>query len=74
MPKPREWYFPEPIALGREIGWNLGPWEVQWNRGITLPEFPGKAKAPPSPQTRLREGQVQQQEEEIDEGAQAISF
>ena len=44
------------------------------DRGVALPKLPGKAKAPSSPHTRLREGQVQQREDEIDDGAQAISF
>ena len=59
IPKPREWYFPDPSGLGREICRNFGPWEVQWYRGVPLAELPGNAKAPPSPQTRLRDGQVQ---------------
>ena len=66
IPKPREWYFPKPHGLGREIDWNLPPWEVQWDRGVPLPELPGKAKAPPSHQTRVRDGDVHQQEEVID--------
>ena len=43
VPKPREFYYPE---LGCEGDWNLPPWEVQWDRGVPLPELPGKAKAP----------------------------
>ena len=36
-------------------------------------EHHGKAKAPPSPQTRVREGVIHQREEVVDE-AQAIRF
>ena len=27
LPKLWEWYYPEPHRLGRQIGWNPGPWE-----------------------------------------------
>ena len=60
IPKPGKWYFPAPSGSGREIAWNLGPWEVHLDRGVALLELTGKAKATSSPQTRLREGQLQQ--------------
>ena len=64
IPRPREWYYPKPHNLGREIGWNLGPWEVQYDRGIPLRQLPSKEpKAPPSPRSRVREGQVKQRTE-----------
>ena len=74
MPRPREWYYPKPHKLGREIRWNLGPWEVQDDRGVPLRQVPGKeAKVHPSPRTRLCEGHVQPREA-TGEGAQAMDF
>ena len=49
--------FPTAAWFVREIDWNLGPLDVQWDRDVSLPELPGKAQAPPRPQTRLGEGQ-----------------
>ena len=74
LPKPREVSYPEPHELGREIAWNLPPWEVQWDREVTLSELPGKAKAPPSLRSRVHEGNVQAREAIPTEGAQAIRF
>ena len=57
MAKGWEWYYPKPHKLAREIPWNLGPREVQYNGGVPLRPLPRKnAKAPPWPRTRLREG------------------
>ena len=45
-----EWWYPEPHRLGRQIGWNLGPWEEQHNRSVALRRLPSKeAKAGPTP-------------------------
>ena len=42
----------------------MGPWEVQYNRGVPLCQLASdKAKAPPSPKSRVREGEVQQRME-----------
>ena len=65
VPKPREFYYPEA---------NLPPWEVQYDRKAPPSERRGKAKVPPSPQTRVREGEVQTREAAPEKGAQAISF
>ena len=60
IPKLWEWYYPEPRRLGRRIGGNFGPGEEQHNRSVPLRRFPSiEAKAPPSPKSRIREGQVQ---------------
>ena len=54
VPRPREFYYPSPHHLGREICWNLGPWEVQEDRGEPLRPLPGKeAKAQPRPSSRV---------------------
>ena len=58
--------------MGREIGGNLGPWDVQYDGIVHL--LSKESKAPTSPQTPLREGEVKPGEEVIDEGPQAISF
>ena len=74
IPRPREWYYPTPHNLARELGWNLVPREVQYDRGVLLRQLPSnKAKAPPSPRSRVREGQVQQRTEP-DWDSQAMDF
>ena len=60
MPKRREWYYLEPHALDRAIFWNLGPWEVHYDRNLALRPLPVKvAKGPTSPRSRIRDGHVQ---------------
>ena len=59
MPRPREWYYPKRHELRRELVWQAGPWEAQYDRGVPQPPLPGKqAKATPSPRSRLREDQI----------------
>ena len=54
--------------------WRLERWEIQYDRCVPLPPFPcKKAKAPPSPNRRVREGQVTQRMEQ-DWDSQAMDF
>ena len=68
IPRPRELYYSNPHKLGIEISSKLGPWEVQWDRGVPLRQLSGKeAKAKPSPNSRVRARQVtQRMEQELD--------
>ena len=57
-------YYPSPHDLRREIHCNCGPWEVQFDCGVLQRPLPSKeAKSPPSPRSRVREGQGQQRKE-----------
>ena len=70
MPRPREWYYPKRHELRRELVWQAGPWEAQYDRGVPQPPLPGKqAKAPLSPTSRLREGGVRPRQVLEDEAA-----
>ena len=50
------------------MGLNAGPSEVQYDLGVPLPPLRGtQAKAPPSPRSRLRNGNVQPRTVSVDE-------
>ena len=67
-------YYPEVEKVGREITWRLGPWEVQYDRGLPLRPLPSKkAKAPLSPRSQVREGGVTRRMEQ-DVASQAMDF
>ena len=56
----REWSYPELSTIERALRWHDRIWEIQYDRNVPLRALPGnEAKAPPSPRTLLREGQVQ---------------
>ena len=60
MPRAREWYYTETTTVGRALRLQDGPREIQHVRSEPLRPLPSKeAKAPPSPRSRVREGEGQ---------------
>ena len=74
MPRPRQGFYPEVSTVGRALRWQDGCLEIQQYRNVLIRPLPRKeSKAPRSPRSRLREGQLQPRVG-IEEGAQVMDF